>query len=78
MEEGGRIWSDELHLTGGVHQVLAKNIVTTLLTLTILGGTEESPRIARRKRDSEEKDSEVRFPNGATVISPRLFGLFLP
>ena len=75
MEEGGRIWSDELHLTGGVHQVLAKNIVTTLLTLTILGGTEESPRIARRKRDSEE---EVRFPNGATVISPRLFGLFLP
>lgn len=30
-DEGGRIWVDELHLTSGVHDILAEEIVTFLL-----------------------------------------------
>lgn len=56
-EEGGKIWSDELHLTGEVHKVVTESIVRALSSLegksVSKGGAEESQSTKRRRGEKE-------------------------
>lgn len=56
-EEGGKIWSDELHLTGEVHKVLADKIVRALSSLegkSVSKGDVMESQSTKRKREEKE------------------------